>query len=161
MFDIGFFEILLIGIIALLILGPKRLPGFLTKLEEYVKLIRSKSSSIAFSCHNSYSMKNIVERLSALLKERKNADPSSSYVASLYAKGNEKIIEKIAEETDELIAEITEDPEKNKVIHEAADLWFHVMVLLTNNGIDPTEVLKELESREGLSGIEEKKGRKE
>ena len=73
----------------------------------------------------------------------------------------EKIIEKIAEETDELIAEITEDPEKNKVIHEAADLWFHVMVLLTNNGIDPTEVLKELESREGLSGIEEKKGRKE
>ena len=81
-------------------------------------------------------MKNIVERLTALLKERKNADPSSSYVASLYAKGNEKIIEKIAEETNELIAEITEDPEKNKVIHEAADLWFHVMVLLTNNGID-------------------------
>ena len=106
-------------------------------------------------------MKNIVERLSALLKERKNADPSSSYVASLYAKGNEKIIEKIAEETDELIAEITEDLEKNKVIHEAADLWFHVMVLLTNNGIDPTMILKELESREGLSGIEEKKGRKE
>ena len=57
-------------------------------------------------------MKNVVERLSALLKERKNADPSSSYVASLYAQGNEKIIEKIAEETDELIAEITEDPEK-------------------------------------------------
>ena len=106
-------------------------------------------------------MKNIVERLSVLLKERKNANPSSSYVASLYAKGNEKIIEKIAEETDELIAEITEDLEKNKVIHEAADLWFHVMVLLTNNGIDPNEVFKELESREGLSGIEEKKGRKE
>ena len=105
-------------------------------------------------------MKNIFERLSALLKERKNADPSSSYVASLYAKGNEKIIEKIAEETDELIAEITEDLEKNKVIHEAADLWFHVMVLLTNNGIDPIEVLKELENSEGLSGIEEKKGRK-
>ena len=106
-------------------------------------------------------MKNILERLSALLKERKNADPNSSYVASLYAKGNEKIIEKIAEETDELIAEITEDLKKNKVIHEAADLWFHVMVLLMNNGIDPTEVLKELESREGLSGIEEKKERKE
>lgn len=106
-------------------------------------------------------MKNIIERLSVLLKERKNADPSSSYVANLYAKGNEKIIQKVVEETDELIAEITEDIEKNKVIHEAADLWFHVMVLLTNNEIDPTEVLKELESREGLSGIEEKKGRKE
>ena len=106
-------------------------------------------------------MKNIIERLSVLLEERKNADPSSSYVAGLYAKGNGKIIEKIAEETDELIAEITEDPEKNKVIHEAADLWFHVMVLLTNNGIDPIEVLEELENREGLSGIEEKKGRKE
>jgi sec-independent protein translocase protein TatB len=47
MFDIGFFEILLIGIIALLILGPKRLPGFLTKLEEYIKLIRSKGASIS------------------------------------------------------------------------------------------------------------------
>ena len=104
-------------------------------------------------------MKNIVERLSALLKERKNADPSSSYVASLYAKGNEKIIQKIAEETDELIDEINEDLKKDKVIHEAADLWFHVMVLLTNNGINPSEVLKELEKREGLSGIEEKKGR--
>ena len=106
-------------------------------------------------------MKNIVERLSDLLKERKDADPSSSYVASLFAKGNEKIIEKIVEETDELIAEITEDLEKNKVIHEAADLWFHVMVLLMNNGLDPTEVLKELESREGLSGIKEKRVRKE
>ena len=106
-------------------------------------------------------MKNIVERLSVLLKERKNADPSSSYVAGLYAKGNDKIIQKISEETDELIAEINKDLEKNKVIHEAADLWFHVMVLLTNNGIDPTEILKELESREGLSGIEEKRVRKE
>lgn len=106
-------------------------------------------------------MKNIIERLSELLQERKNADPSSSYVASLYSKGNGKIIEKISEETEELIAEINDSIERKKVIHEAADLWFHVMVLLTNNGIDPTEVLKELESREGLSGIEEKKGRKE
>ena len=62
-------------------------------------------------------MKNIIERLSALLKERKNADPSSSYVASLYAKGNEKIIEKIVEETDELIAEITEDLETVSYTH--------------------------------------------
>lgn len=106
-------------------------------------------------------MKNIIERLSELLQERRNADPSSSYVASLYSKGNGKIIEKISEETEELIAEINDSIERKKVIHEAADLWFHVMVLLTNNGIDPTEVLKELESREGLSGIEEKKGRKE
>tara|TARA_B100001057_G_scaffold60761_1_gene53978 strand:+ start:1465 stop:1785 length:321 start_codon:yes stop_codon:yes gene_type:complete len=106
-------------------------------------------------------MKNIIERLSELLQERKNADPSSSYVASLYSKGNGKIIEKISEETEELIAEINDSIERKKVIHEAADLWFHVMVLLTNNGIDPSEVLKELEHREGLSGIEEKKERKE
>ena len=106
-------------------------------------------------------MKNIVERLSVLLKERKNADPSSSYVAGVYAKGSETIIYKVAEETAALMEDMSEGLEKNKVIHEAADLWFHVMVLLTNNGIDPTEVLKELESREGLSGIEEKKGRKE
>ena len=106
-------------------------------------------------------MKNIIERLSELLQERKNADPSSSYVASLYSKGNGKIIEKISEETEELIAEINDSIERKKVIHEAADLWFHVMVLLTHNGIDPSEVLKELEQREGLSGIEEKKERKE
>ena len=105
-------------------------------------------------------MKNIVERLSALLKERKNADPSSSYVASLYAQGNEKIIEKIAEETDELIAEITEDPEKNKVIHEAADLWFHSMILLSLRDANSSDILKELESRFGISGHEEKKSRK-
>lgn len=105
-------------------------------------------------------MKNIIERLSILLKERKNADPSSSYVASLYAKGNKKIIEKITEETDELIAEISEDLEKNSVIHEAADLWFHVMVLLENNEINPLEILEVLEKREGLSGIKEKEGRK-
>ena len=105
-------------------------------------------------------MKNIIERLSALLKERKNADPSSSYVASLYAKGNEKIIEKIAEETDELITEITEDPEKNKVIHEAADLWFHSMILLSLRNANSSDILKELESRFGISGHEEKKSRK-
>ena len=104
-------------------------------------------------------MKNIVERLSALLKERKNADPSSSYVASLYAQGNEKIIEKIAEETDELIAEITEDPEKNKVIHEAADLWFHNLVSLTLNDIQVSDILEELNRRFGVSGLEEKKSR--
>ena len=104
-------------------------------------------------------MKNIVERLSALLKERKNADPSSSYVASLYAQGNEKIIEKIAEETDELITEITEDPEKNKVIHEAADLWFHNLVSLTLNDIQVSDILEELNRRFGVSGLEEKKSR--
>ena len=105
-------------------------------------------------------MNNVLNRLVEILKDRKTASPKDSYVSRLYDAGNTKIIEKIKEECQELIEEITEDIDKEKVLHEAADLWFHVMVLLENNEINPLEILEVLEKREGLSGIKEKEGRK-
>jgi len=106
------------------------------------------------------SMSNVLNRLVEVLQDRKASLASDSYVAKLYDQGNSKIIEKIQEECQELIEEITDDIDKEKVLHEAADLWFHVMVLLENNEINPLEILEVLEKREGLSGIKEKEGRK-
>ncbi len=105
-------------------------------------------------------MSNVLNRLVEVLQDRKASLASDSYVAKLYDQGNAKIIEKIQEECQELIEEITDNIDKEKVLHEAADLWFHVMVLLENNEINPLEILEVLEKREGLSGIKEKEGRK-
>ena len=105
-------------------------------------------------------MSNVLNRLVEVLQDRKASLASDSYVAKLYDQGNAKIIEKIQEECQELIEEITDDIDKEKVLHEAADLWFHVMVLLENNEINPLAILEVLEKREGLSGIKEKEGRK-
>ena len=102
----------------------------------------------------------VLKKLDKVIIERKNNMSENSYVSSLFIKGDKYISSKVLEEANEFIEAVSENDRKH-IIHEAADLWFHVMVLLTNNGIDPTEVLKELESREGLSGIEEKKERKE
>ena len=78
----------------------------------------------------------------------------------LYSEGIQKIISKIKEESNELIEAALDDVKKDKaIIHEAADLLFHVMVLLAYMGIDPSEILRELEKREGISGIEEKSKR--
>jgi len=105
---------------------------------------------------------NVIEQLSAILEERKGADADSSYVASLYAKGLNKILEKVGEEATETII-AAKDAEKGvnqqDVVYETADLWFHSMVALTHLGIAPTEVLTELDRRFGLSGLEEKANR--
>ena len=78
----------------------------------------------------------------------------------LYSEGIQKIISKIKEESNELIEAALDDVKKDDaIIHEAADLLFHVMVLLAYMGIDPSEILRELEKREGISGIEEKSKR--
>ena len=103
---------------------------------------------------------NIIERLSALLLKRKNSSDDSSYTAQLYNKGIEEILSKIDEEAKELIEAGEMKPlAKKEMIREAADLWYHTMVLLAFNEIDPMEVLKELERREGISGLEEKSRR--
>ena len=103
---------------------------------------------------------SIINRLSILLKERKNSPNSSSYTSQLFTEGAEKIIAKIKEESEELIESAETDVmDKDSIIHEAADLLFHVMVLLAHMGIDPSEILRELEKREGISGIEEKSKR--
>jgi len=100
-------------------------------------------------------MNDILERLSRILEERKRADPDSSYVASLYAKGLDAILKKIGEEAAETLL-AAKDGVPNRVVHEVADLWFHTLVLLAQQGLGLDAVLAELERRFGLSGLEEK-----
>ncbi|MEE8428508.1 MAG: phosphoribosyl-ATP diphosphatase [Gammaproteobacteria bacterium] len=103
-------------------------------------------------------MSDILDRLAQVLEERKSADPSQSYVAGLYAKGMDAILEKVSEEaTETILAAKTESDEQ--LVYETADLWFHTLVMLTARGLGPSAVLKELESRFGLSGLEEKASR--
>jgi phosphoribosyl-ATP pyrophosphohydrolase len=100
-----------------------------------------------------------IEKLEAVIRSRKGADPASSYVASLFAKGRAKIAQKVGEEaTETVIAALDKSPEE--LTGEAADLLFHLMVLLADADISLDDVLAELERREGISGIVEKAGRK-
>jgi len=101
---------------------------------------------------------DILDRLAQTLEARKQADPQSSYVAKLYHKGLDAILKKIAEEAAETIM-AAKDGVREKVIYETADLWFHSLVLLAQQGIHPDEILNELARREGLSGIAEKASR--
>lgn len=103
---------------------------------------------------------DVLARLAATLEARKQADPATSYVARLYAKGLDAILKKLAEEAAETIM-AAKDGVREKVVYETADLWFHSLVLLAREGIHPDEVLAELARREGLSGLEEKAARKE
>jgi phosphoribosyl-ATP pyrophosphohydrolase len=101
-----------------------------------------------------------IVRLEAVIRERKGADPASSYVASLFAKGRGKIAQKVGEEaTETIIAALTEGPDK--LTSEAADLLFHLAILLADADLGLDDVLAELERREGLSGIAEKAARSE
>ncbi|MDZ4210587.1 MAG: phosphoribosyl-ATP diphosphatase, partial [Methylotenera sp.] len=97
-------------------------------------------------------------RLSELIELRKAADPSVSYVAKLYAKGLDSILKKVGEEATETVI-AAKDGERQAVIYETADLWFHTLVMLAHLDIKPQEVLDELARREGLSGIAEKSAR--
>lgn len=97
----------------------------------------------------------ILARLAMVLEERKRADPESSYVARLYAGGLDAILRKIGEEATETVL-AAKDGDRGQLIHEVADLWFHTLVLLVREGLQPAAVLAELERRFGLSGLEEK-----
>jgi phosphoribosyl-ATP pyrophosphohydrolase len=100
----------------------------------------------------------ILERLGATIAARGQADPATSYVASLFAQGQDAILKKVAEEAAETLL-AAKDGDKLHLIRETADLWFHCMVLLAWHGAQPADVLAELQRREGASGIEEKKAR--
>lgn len=103
-------------------------------------------------------MAGTIERLEAIIAERRGADPASSYVASLSAKGREKIAQKLGEEAVEtVIAAMSGD--SGALTSEAADLVFHLLVLLGEGGVAWVDVLAELDSREGTSGIAEKAAR--
>ena len=103
-------------------------------------------------------MNDVLMQLAQVLQERKSASPDSSYVSSLYNKGLDAILKKIGEEATETVM-AAKDGEPDKIIYETADLWFHSMVLLAHVGLGPEDVLKELERRFGLSGLEEKASR--
>ncbi|HKR91094.1 phosphoribosyl-ATP diphosphatase [Novosphingobium sp.] len=97
-------------------------------------------------------------RLEATIAARRGADPESSYVARLNAKGPGKIAQKLGEEaTETVIAALTQD--RAALVGEAADLLFHLMVLLGAKGVPLADVLAELDRREGTSGIAEKAAR--
>lgn len=102
---------------------------------------------------------DIIERLMTVLESRKGADPEASYVASLYHKGLDSILKKIGEESTETII-AAKSGDKEQIVYETADLWFHCLVLLAQQNIDVQQVLDELDRRFGLSGIEEKAARK-
>ena len=104
-------------------------------------------------------MSEVLQRLAQVLEQRKHADAESSYVAQLYSKGLDSILKKIGEEATETVM-AAKDGNKEKIIYEIADLWFHCMVLLAQQGLKPEDVLQELDKRFGLSGIDEKSSRK-
>ncbi len=101
---------------------------------------------------------DVLNRLAEVLESRKGAEADSSYVASLYAKGLDAILKKVGEEATETVM-AAKDGDNEKIVYEVADLWFHTLVLLAQQGLSPDDVLNELARRFGLSGIEEKAAR--
>lgn len=100
-------------------------------------------------------MNNTLTQLAQVLEDRKQQSADKSYVASLYTKGLDSILKKIGEEAAETII-AAKNGDKEQIIYETADLWFHCMVMLAAQGLHPDDVLNELQRRFGLSGLEEK-----
>lgn len=98
-------------------------------------------------------------RLAAVIESRRGGDPDKSYVARLFAKGTDSILKKIGEEATEVVM-AAKDGDRQRIVAETADLWFHSMVALAAFGLTPADVLAELNRREGLSGLEEFAARK-
>ncbi|WP_457329442.1 phosphoribosyl-ATP diphosphatase [Rhizobacter sp. P5_C2] len=98
-------------------------------------------------------------RLAAVIESRRLGDPDKSYVARLFHKGTDAILKKIGEEATETVM-AAKDGDRQKIVYEVADLWFHSMLALSAFGLTPADVLAELERREGLSGLEEFAARK-
>ena len=103
---------------------------------------------------------SVLDELTQILAQRKAGDPETSYVASLHAKGLNKILEKVGEEATEVVLAAKDAQDnasgKEEVVKETADLWFHTMVMLSELGLTPQQVLDELAERLGISGHDEK-----
>jgi len=122
---------------------------FFTKLDTN-QIVMDKEKEIEY---------NFIDKLYHTLLDRKNANPNTSYVSSLYHKGENSILKKVAEEAAEFCFAVKDD-DKKEIIYEAADLAFHTLIALAYKNIHPEAVLEELKRREGVSGIEEKRNRK-
>jgi phosphoribosyl-ATP pyrophosphohydrolase len=103
-------------------------------------------------------MNDALQRLFTTIESRRNADPAASYVAKMLGKGTAKIAKKVGEEGVEVAIAAAQN-DRAATVRESADLVFHLMLLWAAMGIAPTDVMAELERREGVSGIEEKKKR--
>lgn len=103
-------------------------------------------------------MSEVLVRLAEIIASRKEADPDSSYVARLHAEGRDAILKKIGEEAAETMI-AAKNGDSPAIVHETADLWFHTLVMLSDCGLGPEDVLAELERRFGTSGVEEKASR--
>jgi len=100
---------------------------------------------------------DVLDALFAVIEARRQAVPEESYVASLFA-DPDRLLKKIGEEAAELIV-AAKNGKAAEVVHEAADLWFHTMVVLAWQGLDLDAVRRELARRFGVSGLEEKRRR--
>jgi phosphoribosyl-ATP pyrophosphohydrolase len=103
-------------------------------------------------------MSDMLDRLASVIESRKSASADSSYVASLFAKGMNAILKKVGEEATETVIAAKEDSDE-QLVYETADLWFHTLVMLSARGLGPNDVLRELERRFDVSGLEEKAAR--
>ena len=100
-----------------------------------------------------------LERIAAAITERKSGDPPKSYVAKLFAGGDDAMLKKIGEEATEVVLAAKGD-DRLHLVREITDLWFHCMIVLERHGLGPADVLAEMQRREGISGLDEKAARK-
>ena len=101
----------------------------------------------------------ILERIARSIHERKDGDPTKSYVAQLFAQGEDAMLKKIGEEATETVL-AAKSGDRLHLVREVTDLWFHCMIVLERHGLGPADVLAEMQRREGISGVDEKAGRK-
>ena len=101
----------------------------------------------------------VLERIARSINERRSGDPSKSYVAKLFAQGDDAMLKKIGEEATEVVLAAKGD-DRLHLVREVTDLWFHCMIVLERHGLGPADVLAEMQRREGISGLDEKAARK-
>ena len=100
-----------------------------------------------------------LERIAATIEERRHGDVKTSYVARLLSQGEDALLKKIGEEATETVL-AAKSGDRQHLVRETADLWFHCMIVLARHGLGPGDVLAEMHRREGISGIDEKAARK-
>jgi len=103
-------------------------------------------------------MSDVFNRLAEVIEQRRGANPEESYVARLLAKGIDSILKKVGEEATEVVI-AAKGGDRQQIVYETADLWFHTLVMLAASDLKPDDVMRELERRFGLSGLAEKAAR--
>ena len=103
---------------------------------------------------------DVLARLAGVIESRRGGDPGTSYVARLLARAPDAVLKKIGEEATETVM-AAKDGDRQRIVAETADLWFHCLVMLAQYDLAPADVLAELARREGLSGLDEHAARKD